>query len=122
MRTFGDNDDYNLKLVLVIDQFLIKAQQSTRYTLLDLTELCSVRVKTELLFLHYYDKHEEICELNRMTNNIKFHSGHIFETKDLLDLKISVGNNGIDEYFSPGENKKAIEKFTKLFNISFDCF
>ena len=66
--------------------------------------------------------HEEICELNRMTNNIKFHSGHIFETQKLLDLKIALGNNGIDEYFSPGENKKAIEKFAKLFNISFDSF
>jgi hypothetical protein len=54
--------------------------------------------------------HEEICELNRMTNYIKFHSGHIFETKELLDLKIELGNNGIDEYFSPGEKDRKICK------------
>jgi hypothetical protein len=122
MRTFGENDDFNLKLVLIIDRLLMKSLQCSKYTLLDLSELSSVRIKTELLFLHYYDMHEEICGLNRMTNYIKFHSGHIFETKELLDLKIALGNNGIDEYFSPGENEKAIEKFTKLFNISFNCF
>ena len=32
MRTFGDNDDYNLKLVLIIDQFLIKSQHCSQYT------------------------------------------------------------------------------------------
>ena len=120
MRAFGDNDDYNLKLVLILDQLLIKAFQKSKYSLLDLSELCSVRVKIELLFLHYYEQHDQICELNRMTNYIKFHSGHIFETKDLLDLKLALGNNGIDEFFNPGENQKAIEKFSKLFNISFN--